>query len=313
MVSKISHKDSFLLAIYNETCTCWQDFAPVLTEFINDKNCNVEYINVNKFIEKDDLGLYLVKGDLPSLAVYRSGKLAVQSVYLRDDRMMFKQYKGHFDKFIEENVVLPKMYYIEKEDVDSFIAEGKKFNLYLARNECGDCQALDRDVLLPWSNSIDSVANPLYIFDMQQYYALNPNFYPIIYKRDATAEEVAKFADYTAIKATYGMADSTNPDFGYDTGAYPTLQRREGSQIKDMCVVLNDSIDSENKVIKSYFTQERVSKMKYLSNASCQKVLDGMALTDDQIANWRASYKEEYDSTYHYPIAKEFIKYYIEN
>ena len=43
--SKITHKSSFLLAIYNETCTCWSDFAPVLTDFINDTGCNVDYID----------------------------------------------------------------------------------------------------------------------------------------------------------------------------------------------------------------------------------------------------------------------------
>ena len=313
--SKITHKSSFLLAIYNETCTCWSDFAPVLTDFINDTGCNVDYINVNKFINKEnDYGLYLVKGDLPSIAIFRNGKLAVQSVYLRDDRLMFKQYEGHFDKFIEENVYLPKMYYADKEAIDSLIAEDKEFNLYLARNECGDCQTLDTDILLPWSNSVDSSKEKLYIFDMQQYYALDPNYFPYIYNRDATEEEIAAFAQYKSIKAEYKMDEVTNPNFGYGTGSFPTLQRRKGNEIKDMCVVLNDSVDSENKTVSSYFTQDRVAKMAYLQNTSITKVLDGMTLTDDQVAKWRDKvepYKATFDSIYHYPIAKEFINYYI--
>ena len=313
------HKDSFLLAIYNETCICWQDFAPVLTEFINDTGCNVDYINVNKFINKDnDFGLYLVKGDLPSIAIFRNGKLAVQSVFLRDDRMIFKQYKNHFENFIKENVILPKMYYIERNDVDKFIAEDKEFNLYCARSECGDCTTLDDNILIPWSRSIDSAKEKLYIFDMQQYWALDPAWYPAVYGREATAEEIQKFNDYVAIKNEYGMSEGeNNPNFGYGTGAFPTLQRRKGNQIKDMCVVLNDEVDKDNKVIKSYFTEERVNKMAYLTNATCTKVLNGMSLTDDQIANWSVrdhpelSYKTTYCSTYHYPIVKEFINYYI--
>ena len=310
LLSKISHGDSFLLAIYNEGCGCWTDFQPVLTEFYNKTHCNVEYINVYEFTGKDDLGLYLVPADLPSLAVYENGQLKIQQVYLRDDRMMFKSY-SNFKEFIDKNTVLPKMYYVEKDVLDSYIAENKEFNLYVARRECGDCNAVTTEVLYDWNKNVETVNNLLYVFDIQDYYPINPG-------EDATEEQKQKYQEdlviYQDIKDTYGLSEKNNPVLGYDAngakGMVPTFQRRKGSQIKDMMVVLNDYVDRENSKVKSYFTSTRVGQMSFLKDAKIKTILDGMELTSDQVTNWR-SYKHEYYMNYHYPIVKLFLDTYV--
>ena len=299
LTSKISHGDSFLLAIYNEGCGCWTDFQPVLTEFFNETHTTVEYINVYEFTGKDDLGLYLEVSDLPSLAVYEQGQLKIQSVYLRDDRMMFKSYTK-FKEFIDKNVVLPKMYYVNKDVLDSIIAENKEFNLYIARSACGDCNAVTTEVLYDWSKNTLDVSDILYIFDIQSYY-------PIKGEDDYDA----KLVTYQYIKDYYGLSEANNPTFGYSTGMVPTFQRRKGMEILDMIVVLNDSLDKANKKVTSYFTEERVSHMKFLEGSSLNKtILDGFELNDDQVANWRV-YRSQFNATYHYPIVREFFKAYV--
>ena len=298
LVSKITHGDSFLLAIYNEGCGCWTDFQPVLTEFFNETHTTVEYINVYEFVGKEDLGLYLEISDLPSLAVYEKGQLKIQSVYLRDDRMMFKSYTK-FKEFIDKNVVFPKMYYVEKDVLDSNIEENIEFNLYIGRNACGDCNAVTTDVLYDWSKKTEQVSDILYVFDIQKYYPAS----------DATDEEKAT---YQEIKDYYGLSEKNNPIFGYSSGMVPTFQRRKGMEILDMIVVLNDSVDRTNKKVTSYFTEERVSHMKFLEGASLEKtILDGFELTDEQITNWRASYRSQFNMAYHYPIVREFLKAYV--
>ena len=299
LTSKISHKDSFLLAIYNSTCGCWKDFQPVLTEFINDTNCDVSYINVNKFLDKDSLGLYLVKGDMPSLAVFQRGKLVIQSVYLKDDRMMFKDY-SHFKKFIDENVILPKMYYIDKPLLDSYISNNKDMTLYIGRNGCPDCTALERDVFHSWIDANETSKEPLYVFDIQEYYASS--------WAGSSDEEIA---NYQLIKDTYGLSEVLNPDLGYGTGCVPTLQRRKGATITDMVVTLNDSLNSETRTISSYFTSSRIEKMPFLQGSEYKTVLDGMVLSEEQATNWRSSYKETYNQTYHYPVAALFLDTYL--
>lgn len=306
LLSKISHGDSFLLAIYNEGCGCWSDFQPVLTQFFNETHCTVEYINVYEFIGKDSLGLYLEASDLPSIAVYEKGKLKIQSVYLRDDKMVFKSY-NKFKEFIDSNVFLPKMYYIEKSVLDSYIAQDKEFNLYVARSACGDCNAVTTDVLYDWNQNVDTINDKLYVFDIQSYYPINPG-------PDATEEQKAKYQEdliiYQDIKDTYGLSDKNNPVFGFGTGVVPTFQRRKGSTIKDSAIVLNDKVDKDNNKIISYFTSERVGQMSFLKDAKIKTILDGMELTSEQVTNWR-SYKSEFYSNYHYPIVRLFFETYV--
>ena len=289
--AKILNNESFLLAIYGEeTCGCWTDYQPVLTAYVNDTHQKIDYISTYDFIGKDNtFGLYLVASDSPSLAVFENGQLKIQSVYLRDDRTMFKSYTK-FKEFIDNNVILPKMLYIEKDELDSMIEDNIEFNLYVARSACGDCSAVNRDVLLEWSKSAGDVTDKLYIFDIQQYYG------------EST---------YQGIKDYYGLSNVNNTILGYGTGSVPTFQRRKGMDILDMVVVLNDSVDRDNKKVVSYFTEERVNHMNFLKNSSIDpKVLDGFDLTDEQVADWR-NYRSQFYMARHYPIARLFISTYV--
>ena len=300
--SKISHEDSFLLAVYNSTCSCWDNFGPVLTEFINKYHVNVEYIEVSQLANQTEkYGLHTVKGDMPSISVFHKGLLVDQQVYGLNDNKIFRGF-SYFEEYINSKVYMPKMYYVEKDVLDSFISLNIDFNLYIARSECPDCQAIDKNVLRAWNEKYVSVTELLYIFDVQPYWASE--------KAGNTREEVEA---YELLKKQYGLTTDNNPDFGYDlyNGAVPTFQRRKGSQINDMSVFLNDTLMKDEKKVSSYFTSERVEKMSYLEGTTLTKVLDGMALTDAQYANWWATYSEEFYETYHYPLANAFINYYV--
>ena len=318
---KILNQETFMLAIYGEeTCGCWNDYQPVLTEYVNDTHNKIDYISSYDFIGKENtFGLYLVTSDLPSLAVFENGELKIQSVYLRDDRMMFKSYTK-FKEFIDKNVILPKMLYVEKDELDSLIEANKEFNLYIARKECGDCSAVTRDVLLDWSRNTEHVSEYLYIFDIQKYYPIKPKKDDPKYEEKMIKYEI-DLATYQEIKDYYGMSPVNNPILGYKTGSVPTFQRRKGMEILDMIVVINDSVDlsGETKKLSSYFTEERVSHIKFLKDSTIQSVLDGMELSDDlydvRMYNGNKYYvlSDKFRQTYHYPIVKLFIDTYINN
>ena len=318
---KILNNESFLLAIYGEeTCGCWTDYQPVLTAYVNDTHQKIDYISSYDFIGKDNtFGLYLVTSDLPSLAVFENGQLKIQSVYLRDDRTMFKSY-SKFKEFIDNNVVLPKMLYVEKDELDSMIEDNIEIKLYVARSACGDCSAVNRDVLLEWSKSVGDVTDKLYIFDIQKYYPVkptkpeedDPDYEEKMIKYE---EDLAKYEEdsitYQNIKDYYGLSNVNNTILGYGTGSVPTFQRRKGMDILDMVVVLNDSVDRGNKKVVSYFTEERVNHMNFLKDSSIDpKVLDGFSLTDEQTADWR-NYRSQFYMARHYPIARLFISTYV--
>ncbi|MCR4910929.1 MAG: hypothetical protein K5925_00135 [Bacilli bacterium] len=302
---KVDKKESFILIIYSSGCQCWSDFAPVLDQFIDETGCNVLCIDAIQFVDKENVfGLQYVANsryfsNLPSIALFKRGKLTKQITYKDDTRLIFKYYENHFKKFIEENIVLPKMYYVNKEVLDNYIDTNKDFNLYVARSECPDCNALASSTLYPWSDKVESVNDKLYIFDIQEYYASE--------RSGSTPEEIER---YQEIKDTYGLSNKYNTVLGYGSGSVPTLQRRKGSEIVDMIVTLNDSLDSENKKVSSYFTTERVEKMPFLKNSALTKVLDGYQLTDEQTQNWR-TYRSTFYEQYHNPISKLFIESYV--
>ena len=302
---KIDKKESFILVIYSSGCQCWQDFAPVIDQFIDETGCNVLCVDAVQFIGKDnDFDLQYVTNsryfsNLPSVAIFKRGSLTKQIIYKDDTRLIFKYYENHFKKFIEDNIILPKMFYVNKEVVDSYINENKEFTLYIGRNGCPDCSALNSEVLYPWSDQVESVNEKLYVFDIQEYYASTYN--------KNTEEEIVR---YQEIKDTYGLSEKNNPVLGFGTGCVPTLQRRKGSEITDMIVTLNDSLDKDNKKVSSYFTTTRREKMPFLQNSNLFSALDCFELTDEQVENWR-TYRSTFYQNYHNPIAKLFIETYV--
>lgn len=292
-VSKVNNQDSFMLAIYEQSCGCWNDFIGVIDEFINTTHVDVYYMNVSKLINKERYGLNVTRSNMPSIALFDRGSLVVQAVNsskVNKDYKMFTTYSV-FIEFVERFVYYPKMYYVERGVLDQYILNNKIFNLYVGRNECPDCSRIYEDVLKPWSNKTKEVTEPLYIFDIQKYW------------RRPSDEDYQSYLD---IKKEYGLTLDGNPDFGYGDGAVPTFQRRQGSKITDMSVYLNDSYDAEKQVINSYFTAERVAKMAYLAGAEIKTTLDGMAFN----GSWKETKREFYEK-YHYPLARLFISTYI--
>ena len=212
------------------------------------------------------------------------------------------------------------MFYVEEETIANYVVEEKEFTLYIARSECGDCQTVNETMLKDWSETTVSVDNPLYILDIQKYH---PGSEPR--KLDTETEE--EFEErhaaweirneiYVGVKNQYGLTVTSNPDFGYSTGMVPTFQHRIGNQIKDMIVLLNDSL-SQNRKLISYFTTERVEKMNFLEGTGDKYVLDGMDITNDQIEQFTYQgrtyemLKKEAHVALHAPIFKLFFDKYV--
>ena len=217
---------------------------------------------------------------------------------------------------MEANTYLPKMYYVEENVLNTYIADNKEFNLYIARSECGDCSTINEEFLRDWSYNHVTTKENLYIFDIQKYYAR---------KGQSTPEELKL---YQQIKDRYGLSGTytdeegktivVNEKFGFSTGAVPTFQHRKGNEIKDMFVPLNDGV-GENGKLSSYFTTERVANMAFLKEAAFQTVFDQMELTQAQIdefyrgkETYKEGYKKEFQRQYHYPIVEQFFKTYID-
>ena len=284
LVAKIeTAKESFMLVVYNKSCSCWNDFQPVITKYINEYNAKVEYIDAGMFTGKEKtFDIHLSKISLPNVVLFKRGELYKQA-YLKNENTdkMFTQYSA-FKEWVDENIISPRMYYLDKETLDSYIASNRTFDLYVARSECGDCQAINYNVLYDYFEDHMSLKNYLYIFDIQQYRGTD---------------------QYQPIKDQYGLTTVNNPVLGYDLygGCVPTFQHREGNNIKDMITVLNDKV-SEG-VISSYFTTERCNAMTFLGENKASYVFNGTTLQE-------ASLKEYYEK-HHYAVVMSFFDYYL--
>jgi len=300
--SWINNGQTFALAVSNDGCTCWTNFEPILANFNFKYNLDIRHVRVQELnVEgRDRFGLYTVPIDSPFIAFFKQGKLIRQAMYggNKSQSKIFTDSTGaEFEKFFFENAYLPKMYYVEKETLDSYITENKEFNLYISRGKCGDCSTANKEVLSKWNTTIESVNSPLYVFDIDVY-------------RDTSTEV------YQQVKDDYGLSDAQNKEFGWSTGYIPTFQHRKGSTIEDMIVVYNDGLrtEGEDKVLNSYFTNEMVSKIKFLKDTGTKYVLDGMKLNDDQIAYYEGYgyyLKSEVKAQLHNPILELFMNTYV--
>ena len=289
-------KQSFAFVLSNEGCTCWKTFEPILADFNYKYNLDIKHIDYTEFEKegRNKYGLHIIGVETPSVAFFSNGNLIRQAIYRGASKDIFTDTTGkEFEKFFFENAVLPKMYYVARSTLDSYISTNKDFNLYVARSECGDCNTVNRTMINDWNKNVESVRNPLYIFDIQEYHpGRKPKKEEGESDEDYNAREDVieynrKNEIYQGVKDQYGLSEKNNPDLGFSTGAVPTFQHRIGNVIDDMAVILNDSLVSgTNNIVSSYFTAKRVSNMKFLEGTGTKYVLDGIALKNDEIGRW---------------------------
>ena len=291
--SLIDSKQNFVLLVYNEGCGCWTDFHPLAKQYVNKFFVDFKVMNVLDIPGNNSYGIYTGAGLMPSIVFFRRGKLIRQTVYGKlkeNNRKMFKQYDA-FEEYMKKNVYSPHMLYIDKEVLDHKIEINEYFNLYVARTGCGDCAAIDQNVLYKWStkNAGKLLANDLYIFDLAPYRGTE---------------------QYQSIKDQYGLSDiTTNEPFGYGEGFVPTFQRRHGGQIEDMITVLNDSANEEN-IVTSYFNETRIAASPMLRDTGTQYLFDGKEIEESQKTVW-GSVDQNLQMKWHTPIVELYLSTYV--
>ena len=287
---KTKAKEDFILIISNYGCGCWTDFEPIVAQANYKFQLGMKHIDCAVISSsKNHFGLVLTPSNMPSIAFFHEGTLARQVIFGNESsNKIFKHYED-FEPFLLENIVLPKVYSISKDDVFSRIDEHETFNLYVGRSGCGDCKELGRTKIkeLIYS-STEPLNEPIYYFDLQQYRGTD---------------------EYSKIKKNIGLTTDYNPILGYDVdgGVFPTMQRRVNGEIYDMISVYNDKLDKNTGVVASYFTSARVNAMPFLAGTGDQYVLDGTVLTPQEIYDWTEGGK----FTFHKPIIDKYFETYI--
>ena len=296
----IDNKETFVLLINREigehtSCGCWNDFVPVFCKFSSEYHYDFKLFNVNLLDGKNSFGIHKKGGDLPGICFFKNGKLLRQTIYVLskgETRRMFSEY-ALFEEYMLRNVYLPKAYYVDRDYLDYKIENNHTFNLFFDRSKCPDCTEIKTTYINNWINSNKEITinDPLYMLDLQEWYASKPD--PLPEEPSPTQEEIdeynrkmALYEIYQGIKDQYGLSNEYNTTFGYGTGAVPTFQRRTGSTITDMITVLNDSVEkiAEGQYqLHSYFTEERIASSPILRNTGNIYKFDGMPLDPSEV------------------------------
>ena len=229
----IQDKESFIVYVYNRTCTGCKAFKPILESVIDEKNLiiyAIEDINISSNHE-----LYSLR-TTPALALYKDGEIVFKTIY--DDNKSYFDSTDGFKSFLDKYTYLPTMYYINLEQLQSKINNDESFIIYYSRSSCGDCNYLNKNYLRQYlSSHVDS--KYFYVIEtdaegIRFYNGASPDT-----SNDATDDEKAAAAQWQAFKDQYGLSNVNNP-IGHGVGYVPTLQYYQDGEISDMMVYFND-------------------------------------------------------------------------
>ncbi|MDY4818988.1 MAG: hypothetical protein SO206_01835 [Bacilli bacterium] len=303
---KIDSKETFIVSVYAKNCSCWSMLHTNLIDYISKNHIQVFAVNYDNFHDAsgktlDNFNLNIQSG-YTSFAIFDKGELKVNLKSGDDD--LFKNTTG-FERFMEEKVNLPKMFYVSLSEVDQLYATNKKSVIYFARSTCSDCQYFDTNFLSNYKAN-----NNLYILDCETIgirdYEENGSLTP---------ESAVKWQEF---KDNYGLSETINTTYGYGTGYVPTLLFVQGNEVTKKptflagSVYFNDSvsqINDEYVITSSYYTAERNALQPYLDEND-EVLLNKKVSEDFVIKNGDYLFLDKSKmATYHDKLVKKFLDY----
>ena len=306
-------KEVFLLAVYqgeySQDCLCWATFENVIAKYMN-KYHELVYTYDGQTQDDSILSLKIDKMDAstPCLYVFNGEKNVKKFSYAnKQDKAIFEDVSAEamhtrLHKVIEK----PTLYYVDYEYLDSNYASFKKSAVLFLRSGCGDCKYVLPNVIIPYIKR-NVLATDILLFDMQEYYNQAKN-------ESATEEEKKR---YSEIKDRFGLSEKGNNTYGYEEGVVPTLQYIKDGQLESATVYFNDTIgkkeDGSFYIANSFYSDERLSKLRYLKGFGPHSVLKGMSVAENDVLTYDGNYywSQAAANKYHKPLLEAFLDYYM--
>lgn len=298
---KMENKDNFILAVYSNGCACWSNFKKVATEYIKKTHIQIYAVEYSSFRTNegkslDNFSLTFVSGGV-SLHIIQDGKKKSE---IADSKSLVISKIEAFTNYLEENITLPKMFYVSLSQVDSLYKSEETSLIYFARSNCADCQYLDNNFLKTYKLTAN-----MYILDCE---ALGIREYDD--NGSLTEESALKWKEF---KEKYGLAETKNAKFGYGEGYVPTLFLLKGNASNELpdflsgAVYFNDEVAKDDNgyyISNSYYTSERIANLSYTTTVIKNKRLETSEVTTYlDYAFW----SQESAAKVHDPIIKAFL------
>ena len=309
-VNHVTSDETMLIAVYDDfssvPCGCWLAFKGVLNEYVDTYDTRIYYIGRSQF--SDDSERYgltiLADGTQPTFALIRNQKKVNEYIYSNSNKPMFESLDGL------RNVVTriardPEFYYVDQAYLDNALFTTKQ-NVVIEYvwNSCDDCKDCLPNVMFPYAEK-NECSKKIWVIDLDVPGLL----------QDANGNKDKNREEYKTFLANHHMSNVLDTTFGYDRGFVPTIQIWENGELKDMSVYFNDAYEQVNgkwTITRSYYSEDRVSNLKYTNT-----VLQGLELPDDAITDVEYQgttyhiWDKESARSYHKPILKAFLDMYV--
>ena len=313
LISKADSNETFLLAVYqggySEDCKCWITFQNIITYYMNRYN---ERVYVYDGQKQDDslahLKIEKINDSSPSLYIFKGNdQIAKFSEMRSKDKGIFTDTTGEaMYKRVHKVVNRPKAYYVDDDYLKENLSKSPKTILSFVRRDCGDCNYVIPNVIIPYINN-NKLKSNLWIFDLQDLFNLSKS-------ETATKEEKEQ---YQTLKNSYGLSASGNAAYGYQEGVVPTTHYYENGVLKDASVFFNDAVtqreDESYYISDSYYSEERLSNLHYLKGVNFTTCLKNMELENTSVLYTQSGkpyWSQSKASEYHTPLFKAFLDYY---
>ena len=303
---KFENKETFILTIFASNCGCWTSLRPLLQSYITTNHIEIFAISYNDFDllarKNNEYFSLKVKSGNTSFAIIDKGEICFNEY--NDSKAKMFQSQNEFNKFMEEMISLPKMFYISLDQVDTLFKTEKTSLLYFARSNCSDCQYFNTHFL----NEYKPTKN-LYILDCE---SLGIREYDK--EGNLTTESAVLWQEF---KDNYYLSSKYNEKYGYDEGYVPYLMLLKGNketkkpEILSASTYLNDTITKTNDtytITKSFYSNERKQYLDYVNNVSTP-ILEGMNLSKEDVSEFGdyVVWNKEKASIYHDALIKSFL------
>lgn len=319
--NRVIKGDNFLLATYNKggVCSCWDNFEPVLKEYIQKEKVMIYKISNTEFSQstQDTLrkwGLTDTNGNAPSIAIFKNGKVKKEFVDGRDmNRTNFYTKYDFFKETMDNYVISPNMFYLD-------IYKDNEFNFeqldYVINNQeavieykwsfCPDCEYCDPNVIWKHASSKE-YRIPFYVVDIGRLTGFNPDI-ENPYEHFSKTNEM-----YVDFLLNYGLSEEGNVTFGYGRGFVPTFHYYRDGRLRNAAVYFNDTLEllpNDTYIIReSFYTERRSDYLTYLDKVKVKTLLNRIIPKEEVTAN--GTWINTYAAKYHDPLLKAFLDYYL--
>jgi hypothetical protein len=318
--SLIGRQMNFVLLVADVTtdCTCFAKFKASIAAYIEQTNAFVYAIAPTEFKDKETLGIPVSTSlGYESIAIFEKGTLRYSRQRAGEEDSWSTDAET-FKSWMKARVSVASMLYIDVLQLEKLVADPSTLSGFdhavvgFVRDACPDCSYLSDHFLKDYN-----------LGEHAESYLIDCDVPGLHNNADGTTNKT----QWTAFKVKYGLASSSDPEFGFDTGYVPSFQfRRAGNVIEDAEVYVNDDIalnaDGVTCALAStywdgsrnhpFFESLASSIETNLLKVDALKAIPASDYTSEVYnGTTYLSWNHDKAALYHDPILKGFLDYYL--